>query len=243
MKEKIGLAIRNLFEYITGWTVYAINPRGAGLHKDINEYLEGVEINRIFDVGAHKGYSTKTYKKHYPGAEIHSFEPVQSTFEVLKKELKKYERVECHNIAIGNKNGKSKVVLESTSNRYRLKKHHNDIKDVSKEEVQIKSIDSFCSSKRIESVDFLKIDTEGNDLEVIKGAEKMIKNKNIKLIQAELAANPTNGLHADFENVKSYMRERGYMLFSIYEQRGEWEYSNIPLRRIDAVFVSDKVYL
>jgi hypothetical protein len=46
-------------------------------------------------------------------------------------------------------------------------------------------LDLFCKERQISQIDFLKIDTEGHELSVLKGASHLISKKNIKLIQFE----------------------------------------------------------
>ena len=50
--------------------------------------------------------------------------------------------------------------------------------------VNVVSIDSFCKKKNIDKIDLLKIDTEGHEAEVLKGATRMLK-KNIRYILIE----------------------------------------------------------
>jgi len=52
-------------------------------------------------------------------------------------------------------------------------------------EVEIKALDTFCIENQIPQVDFLKIDTEGHELAVLKGAKNLISENKIKLIQFE----------------------------------------------------------
>ena len=49
--------------------------------------------------------------------------------------------------------------------------------------IKIETLDEFCKKNNIEKIDYLKIDTEGSNFDVILGATEMIKNKKIKYIQ------------------------------------------------------------
>ena len=51
--------------------------------------------------------------------------------------------------------------------------------------VQLKTLDTYCSENNVAGIDFLKIDTEGFELEVLQGAEKLLASKNIRCIQFE----------------------------------------------------------
>jgi hypothetical protein len=50
--------------------------------------------------------------------------------------------------------------------------------------IKLETLDSFCKNNGIEKINFLKIDTEGNELKVIKGGLEMILNK-VDVIQME----------------------------------------------------------
>ena len=53
--------------------------------------------------------------------------------------------------------------------------------------VQTQTLDNFCLSEKIENIDVLKIDTEGNDLNVLKGAKKLLSENKIKVIYTEIS--------------------------------------------------------
>ena len=78
--------------------------------------------------------------------------------------------------------------------------------------------DPFISEQEIKHLSYLKIDTEGHDLEVIKGAEKCLTQKKIDFVEAEVSMNPTNTYHVDQASIISQMNTYGYYLFGVYEQ-------------------------
>ncbi len=75
--------------------------------------------------------------------------------------------------------------------------------------------DDFCKKLNIESIDFLKIDTEGNDFKVLKGFENKIKNNKIRLIQFEYGpfAIDSKDLLKDFYVL---LNQYGYIIGKIY---------------------------
>ena len=60
------------------------------------------------------------------------------------------------------------------------------IKGFSEIDVQTQTLDNFCLSQKIENIDVLKIDTEGNEANVLKGAKKLLLENRIKLIYVEI---------------------------------------------------------
>jgi hypothetical protein len=59
-------------------------PSGLSLAYDLKRILGDVPVNTIFDVGANIGQTALYFNKHFPGADIYSFEPVKATFNTLK---------------------------------------------------------------------------------------------------------------------------------------------------------------
>ena len=55
-------------------------------------------------------------------------------------------------------------------------------------DVQTQSIDNFCLENNINCIDLLKLDTEGNEFNVLKGAEKFLSENKIKVIYTEISA-------------------------------------------------------
>lgn len=161
---------------------------------ETNGELDFIKKNKkvfrtVFDVGANVGEWTKLVVGIIPDAQIYSFEPSKHTFQTLLKQNFS-NKVSVHNIGLGEKN-ETKVFFiygdDSTLNSV----FHRDIKnegfkqDVRTENVIFETLDFFCERNNISSISFLKIDTEGNELSVLKGAEKYIKEGRIDAIQFE----------------------------------------------------------
>ena len=90
----------------------------------------------------------------------------------------------------------------------------------------------------IKHIDYLKIDTEGYDLEVIKGASDLLSRNAISFIEVEVSMNPNNTFHVSLEEVKKHLGQNNYFLFGLYEQVLEWKIKAPVLRRCNALFIS-----
>ena len=202
-------------------------PRGHSPLHDLR-FLSDARV--VFDVGADDGKSVVQFLKAFPKAQIYSFEPARMMFCHLRDKFANNRRVSTFNTALGSTNGTARfttdLVLTGLSR----------IDEYGKDEVPIETLDTFCAREGVEHIDFLKIDTEGHDLEVLKGAMGMLDRKAISAVQVEAGMSPENDFHVSFEKMKSYLDQRGYHAFGIYEQyapsASRW------LERVNAIFVA-----
>lgn len=147
----------------------------------------------FFDVGANIGNYALGLRRHFHNAEIYSFEPVKSTFDTLSKNT--YEsNIKLYNIGFSDKAGKGELynTVDNTNTEmassykevfYELFQNESEIDSI---EFEMDTVDNFCKKRNIANIDFLKVDVEGHELSVLKGAIGMLSTDNIKVIQFEL---------------------------------------------------------
>jgi FkbM family methyltransferase len=231
--------LKGLVENVTNSRIYHnFLPTGVDISYDFNKSLKNLKVNTIFDVGANIGQSAEKFIEDYPNSRIYCFEPVTSTFEILNTKFKNTQQITCHKFALGAIPKTTSIIIEGSTNDC---SYISDIipDDTNAETIEVKTLDIFCEETGIKKIDFLKIDTEGNDLEVLKGAERMLSGHSIGAIQVEASMNSENKLHVPFEVFKSFFESKGYYLFKIYDQVQE---NNSPIqRRSNPVFISDKL--
>src|SRR5688572_5338493 len=104
--------------------------------------------------------------------------------------------------------------------------------------VEISTLTRYCKENNIKNISYLKIDTEGFDLQVLKSGETMLRNHSIDFIEIEVGMNPANDTHVPWEEIKKYMENMDYYLFGIYDQIREWKLQKPYLRRSNLVFLS-----
>lgn len=107
-----------------------------------------------------------------------------------------------------------------------------------RETVQVETLDRFLRERDIDTVDILKIDVEGFEMQVLAGAEEALSENRVALVKLECGVDPDTAYHVSLQTVCERMFARVYRLFGLYDQ---WEYTLAPtpaLRRVDAAFVS-----
>ncbi|MFP4436418.1 MAG: FkbM family methyltransferase [Chloroflexaceae bacterium] len=221
-------------------------PNGLNLYYDMKQRLPEYRAGTIFDVGANIGQSAKKFLKWFPQAQIYCFEPVAATCAELRRNVKGQHNIQCFHLALGAGSGKGQMLLQGSAEMFFLTDDTAGTAQPSGtplEEVAIVSIDDFCANQNLTRINYLKIDTDGYDLEVLKGAERMVQEQRIDLVQVEVSMNSTNTDHVSFEILKHYLEERNYLLFGIYDQKPEWTTGEPQLRRTNPVFLAQHVIL
>jgi FkbM family methyltransferase len=197
-------------------------------------------ITKILDVGANTGqYAKETRKINFTG-EIISFEPISSVFEVLKTNRKNDTNAIQKNYALGDKNETKTINIAknlASSSFFSRAKHLDEcVKNteyISEEKVEIKALDSifdsFCNENDIV---FLKLDTQGYEKNILKGAVSSLKK--IKGIQIELALKPSYNEAPSFKEIYKILEDAGFTLYSIEE--GFEDDKTGQLFELDAIF-------
>ena len=238
------IRLRTMIEHAFGVRVAAHLPRGVCLITDLRRWLPHTPISTIFDVGANTGQSARAFRTAFPRARIFCFEPVPATFARLQQQVGRDTACPCFQLAFGATSGQARVIQEGDSSRFRLAPatapppHHEDMPSAL---VPVATLDAFCAKHRIDHISFLKIDTEGQDLEVLRGAAALLANMQIDLIEIEAGINPDNQLHAPLRDFTTHLEPLGYRVFGFYDQIDEWLRREPHLRRVNVVFLSPGV--
>jgi FkbM family methyltransferase len=144
------------------------------------------------DIGANNGNYTKMLLE-FTDSKVISFEPLPKAFSNLSNLINFYSnRLETFNLGIADKKGELDLFFgDSESEHASFSIDINKIDYVekinkNKLNVAVTSIDLFVVENKINKIDFIKIDTEGFEFEVLIGAKNTIKNLKPKFIQIEM---------------------------------------------------------
>jgi len=154
----------------------------------LHEYVTD-ESPLFLDAGANVGDYSRTLLQSFPGANIEAFEPNPKNFEQLS--MIENERLHTHQLGLGSSEGESILFERADRNGSPHASIHQDVitdihqQDVLEYEVEITTLDRFLKENNLDFVDFLKIDTEGNELEVLKGGKEALDREKIGLIVFE----------------------------------------------------------
>jgi FkbM family methyltransferase len=164
----------------------------------LQQLLNRFEINCVIDVGAHDGeYAHSLREIGYTGR-ICSFEPVKATFERLRSSFEGDANWRGFNMALGAKDGELSMNLHADSQFNSFlpvssygNERFSQYLGTAKEVVPIRRLDDLfadCVSGLPNPSVYLKIDTQGYDMEVIEGAQASMSQ--VKGLQSELSVKP-----------------------------------------------------
>ena len=190
-----------LFYYLANYTLQHT------FEKEVVKFINKKRRLVIFDVGCYRGIFVKTIL-NLVGRKKNKF----FLFDINKKVKKyiqnliKFNNFYYNEIALSNKNGKanynynnffesagsslSNIVKNDTrwnfSRRLLLTFFFYKTKNFTKYKVKTMTLDNFVKKKKINSIDILKIDIEGSEYELLKGAKNTLKRNKIKIILVEI---------------------------------------------------------
>ena len=212
------------------------------IEREILKYL-GNESKIVFDVGCFRGNFTKNLIRYENKFGIKSnfflFDPNPNVKSYIKQLLQN-EKVKYFNFAFDNSNTNKKFYLNTffepsgsslntmvrddkkwTTTRKLIMQilwPFKRIGNFSEINVQTQTLDNFCLNEKIKNIDVLKIDTEGNDLNVLKGAKKLLSENKIKVIYTEIGSTKINFKEKE-KNTIDFLNSYNFDLKKIYKNK------------------------
>lgn len=166
------------------------NSKFSGENYLLKKYFSKIKKPIVFDVGANIGnYSLAIYNINSE-ANIYAFEPNPHTFEKLVTNTSE-KHISCINIGLGSDINTLELFdykgVKGSSHASLYSEVFNELRKEEKTSiiVNISTLDCFCQQNNITKINFLKIDTEGNELNVLKGATQFLNSSHIDIIQFE----------------------------------------------------------
>jgi len=163
---------------------YDIYTNGEAL---VLKRISSLKLGIIFDVGANQGEWAKMVSEISNSSNIYSFEIVPKTFLKLQNLTKNSDKINTYNFGLSNLTGKVTINFSDEDDKLSSLVAGKEIHNINWEKIDCDVMrgDDFCVQNKIESIDFLKIDTEGSENLVLEGFDEMFKNNKIGIVQFE----------------------------------------------------------
>ena len=199
------------------------------------------KINYIFDVGANEGQFVDEIRHYGYNGQILSFEPYIDAHKKILENSKKDENWQIYKpIALGNKEAQNKIYISKnsvSSSILKIKDEHinnaPDSKLISEQPIEEKKLEDIFNDFDLKNKNlFLKIDTQGYEFQILKGAEKILKEFKGIFVEVSLVE-----LYEDQKNwleIVEFIQSHGFKLWSV--DRGFTNKKNGQTLQMDLCF-------
>ena len=175
------------------------------------------DLVNAFDIGANIGITSLYLSSVYE--QVHSFEPHPISFQLLElnSKLSKSQNIKTNNFGLSNKNGIEELI---DWNPYHVGQSGIDPKKILKErytsknfksssyDIKCITLDDYIKENKIKNVSLLKIDAEGHEMNILKGAKETIKRFSPPIIFEDWETRL--GKESELRNI---LRSFGYDIF------------------------------
>jgi FkbM family methyltransferase len=199
-------------------------------------FLRNFEFKTTVDIGANVGTYTAELQRN--SKNVICFEPLKKNIHYLRYLLKK--NVKIYDYALSNKNKFEYIYIPKVNFNYDYAlatlnyKNIIKFKEFKRIKIKLKKFDKlFSNTYSFKDIDFIKIDVEGHELEVLKGMSKFLKkSKPIFLIEIE------KGHNKNFNKVFSFFIKKKYKTYILKEKNN---LNNINKKKFNKI-INDKTY-
>jgi FkbM family methyltransferase len=205
--------------------------------------LTGRIDRTIIDVGAHRGQFTRLILDNIPAANVFALEADSDLCGELAELFRSQVRVKISNIALHEQSAKLDFFVHQDKGTSSLlprslgtrRYFHSEDRVVSTRSIQADSLDGFMKEHHISHVDLLKLDTQGAEGPILRGARKALSEGLIDIIYTEFFVVPHYAGAELLHQLWKQLAEHGYILYDLFKgPHGR----NGQLRFGDAIFVS-----
>lgn len=190
-------------------------------------FFKNIIINDIIDVGVAKG--TNFLLKRFPNSNYYFIEANKNYYDYIKKNLLTKFKAKLFKTAAGKFEGTKLFYLSGPISSFYKRSKFNFSRST---RVRIKTLDKILANEKISKKSILKIDCEGGELDVLKGATDILKKVSYVIVEIRLqninAYNPSELVNYLFKNNFYW-----YEILKIY-------YAKIGIDFIDVIFKKNK---
>lgn len=176
----------------------------------------------VLDVGANQGYYTLLASQKVGSAgRVISFEPAPREKKALQihKRLNRCKNVSIHQCAMGkNETEENLLVVQGRETGCNSLRPPIVPSETSALRVRVTRLDDWLSRQRIDHVDFIKLDVEGGELDVLRGAEQLLQRKPRPVILAEVQDVRTEPWGYRAREVLELLAKREYQWFQLTQE-------------------------
>lgn len=215
MNIKGALMKKILFLLITVITIANSEKLGFGHEVPvdlINSILPQNPV--ILEAGAHYGQDTRWMAEKWPQGVVHAFEPTPVNFQLVYNAAQIYPNIKCYTYALDHESGTKYFYQDGDEDKGNqgansllpgklLQKSSNP-----PTQVECITIDEWAAKMNVDHIDFMWLDIEGNELNALKGAIKILPT--VKAIFTEVNFQEFWHGSVHYNTLKTWLEEQGF---------------------------------
>jgi FkbM family methyltransferase len=212
---------RRAFNLI-GYDVYKISGGlGRNPFRDMRALMGGGRGLVAVDVGANIGQTVHRLRAALNAPVIHAFEPSPSTFAELRRRTEGVPDLYLANRALGARPGTMELIenIHSDMSSFLEIGAYGWGEVRSRTPVKVGTLDEHCEDFSIDRLDLVKSDTQGYDLEVLRGAQGLLGDRRIHLVFIEINFIEVYDGLPRVDAILGFMQDHGFRLVSFYNFR------------------------
>jgi FkbM family methyltransferase len=211
---------------------------------DLIPFFHGRRLTYV-DIGCYTGeVCAKVLSSRLAVREVHLVEPNLKSLETARRRLSQHfegQAVRFYPTAMGAAPGRiwmsaakdmTKVLSDGSSHAGGTEALANVF------EAPCSTLDELAEQTTDRRISLLKIDVEGYELKVLAGGDQLLRDQRADVVYIEAGMNPAGTQQCYYRAIEDALREHGYSLFRIYEQKHEWMDDSPLLRRVNLAFMS-----
>jgi FkbM family methyltransferase len=173
----------------------------------------------LFDVGANVGQTVDLFRRYFAKPVVHSFEPSRGTFTELRKNVGHLPDVYVNNFGLGSRREQRAFVENSETVMSSFLEPGPDGwgKVTDRPVMEVRTLDDYCADRGVGRVDVLKCDTQGYELEILRGSEAMFALDRVHLVYLEITFSEMYRGLPGLDEIYRYLIDRRFHLVSFYE--------------------------
>ena len=209
---------------------------------ELEKLVKDIKVpETIVDIGSNKGQFILLMEKIFPNKIVYSFEPI---IEMLKKQKKFYKykkNITFHNLALGSSICSKEFLITSrmdSSSFLKVVSNTNKSKNYSvieKRDIKVSTLDEIFLNEKISHPILIKMDVQGYELEVLKGANDLLKKTDYLLLEVS-----ENEMYQNQPTEKTIVEYLKNFNFEIYRSNDWLKIQNTNFNQRDIIFQKKK---